>query len=223
MEENAQNNLVKDILEDARAEAEKLLRESEAWKTERIQAADKQVLQIRDEAKKTAAHQIAVIEKTMSSTLAVEKRRLSLRVRDEMLHEVIDAVEQRFEAMIEKPEYSDVLFGWIVEGALGLGNDSVVVNASKNELPKITEKLLADAAKKFEQLTGRKIKITLTTDQPLLAQGVFLSAQDNSLAFNNQIHTRLLRYQSEIRKMIFDRLFGEEKEAENDVAKEAMA
>jgi len=60
------------------------------------------------------------------------------------------------------------------------------------------------------EMTGRKVSLMLTDGDPLIPQGVVLKAADGRVEFNNQVATRLLRRQSEIRKTIQDILWKNE-------------
>ena len=64
--------------------------------------------------------------------------------------------------------------------------------------------------KRIKKILGFGVVLKVSEEQPLHAQGVVLTAQDGRTAFNNQIHTRMLRKQREIRKHIYDNLFTEE-------------
>ena len=55
--------------------------------------------------------------------------------------------------------------------------------------------------------TGRQINLQLSKELPLKSQGVVLTAADGRTAFNNQIRTRMLRKEREIRMTIYDTLF----------------
>jgi vacuolar-type H+-ATPase subunit E/Vma4 len=51
------------------------------------------------------------------------------------------------------------------------------------------------------------VKLTLSAAPPLKSQGVVLTALDGRTAFNNQVKTRLQRSQRQIRTLIYDALF----------------
>ena len=59
-------------------------------------------------------------------------------------------------------------------------------------------------------MTGRDVTLELADESPTAGQGIVLRAADGRVQFNNQIATRLLRYQSEIRKIVYGELFDTE-------------
>jgi len=94
----------------------------------------------------------------------------------------------------------------VVEAAIGLGADEAEVNASPDELRLIDAAFLKEARDKVKELVLRKVTVTRSASTPLLLQGIVMSSADGRTAYNNQIRTRLLRNQSAIRKLIYERL-----------------
>jgi vacuolar-type H+-ATPase subunit E/Vma4 len=140
----------------------------------------------------------------------MESRRTHLKLQEQAVQEVLSRVRRQLAGMIGTQEYREVLLAWIVEGAIGLDVEQATVNASAPERKKIDKRLLQDAQGKIAELTGRKVSLTLADGGPLIPQGVVLKAADGRVEFNNQVATRLLRRQSEIRKMIQDMLWKNE-------------
>ena len=114
--------------------------------------------------------------------------------------------------MIREANYRDVLVNWIAEAAIGLDVESAEINASPKELLLIGEELLSKAKDKIGKQTSKQITLALSNASPLESQGVVLTSSDGRIAFNNQVETRLLRKQREIRTMIYNELFTEDKE-----------
>ena len=102
------------------------------------------------------------------------------------------------------------LVGWIVEAAIGLNASEATVMASAGESGFLDRDLMREAEQRVQALTGRSIKLEIDPDDPPIPQGVVLKAKNGRVEFNNQVATRLLRSQSEIRKSIQDRLWKNE-------------
>ena len=200
------DSLTNGIEEEARSEADRIIRDAEKKAEERKKAVYAQVERIIGDAEEKADEQIRRITKNFISAAGVETRRISLRVREQVIRETMDRVSGKTAEKVEKPEYRKILIGWIVEAAIGLGAAEAAVNTSREELPLIDEKLLRRAEKEVHDLTGRKIRLSVSKADPLLGQGIVLTGQDGRTAFNNQVRTRLLRYESEIRKIIYQEL-----------------
>jgi vacuolar-type H+-ATPase subunit E/Vma4 len=209
-EQQPTHDLIDGIAQDAGAEAEKLIAEAEKAAEERIRAAEEQARAVVQQAESKAEEQAERIRTQSASSLRMESRRTHLKLQEQAVQEVLSRVRRQLAGMIGTQEYREVLLAWIVEGAIGLDVEQATVNASAPERKKIDKRLLQDAQGKIAELTGRKVSLTLADGGPLIPQGVVLKAADGRVEFNNQVATRLLRRQSEIRKMIQDMLWKNE-------------
>jgi vacuolar-type H+-ATPase subunit E/Vma4 len=195
------------IAADADQEARKLVQEAEATAQRRKTSTDAQVADILATAQKKGSDQADAILKQARSAGSMEARRIALRVREQVMERVVVGVRETLAAMREDPGYRNVLLGWIVDGAIGLNVPRVRINGSLHERRLIDEALLKDAGQHVKALTGRAVTFELDDGDPLLAQGIRLSDPDGRVAFSNDVSTRLLRYQSDIRKIVYGALF----------------
>ena len=65
----------------------------------------------------------------------------------------------------------------------------------------ITPLMLEKALQLVQSKTGRKIRLTFS-DNPLSAQGVVVSSLDGKIAYNNQVATRITRYDRELKELM---------------------
>lgn len=203
----ASDELMSGIAADARREAERLVEEAHAAARRRQASTDGQVADMLAAARKRADEQAEAIRTQHRSAGDMEARRITLRVREQVMGRVIDGIRRRLDAMRHDPAYRDVLLAWVVEGCIGLNEPAVTVNGSAPEQTMLDEALLNAAARKVKELTGRTVTPTREDGDPILSQGVRVSSPDGRIAFSNDVSTRLLRYQSEIRKMVYGALF----------------
>jgi len=206
----SQGELIEGIAQDAAAEGRRLEEEAEKAGAERRESSRRQAEGILEEARRKAAAQAEALRRLAASTAKMEVKRIGLRVREQAAREVLDQAREHLERLCGSPEYREVLLGWIVEAAVGLGLPEASVNASARELPLLDAGLLAEAQRRVRELAGRTVSLTRTEGVPLAGQGVVLTGRGGRLAYNNQVSTRLLRRQTEIRKMIYDGLWTKE-------------
>ncbi len=206
----SQGGLIEGIAQDAQAEAQRLVEEAEKAAAERSQAAAQQTAEILGEARRKSEEQAAGVKRQAASAAKMQTKRIALRVREQAARQVLEQARLRLAQMIGTPEYRQVLLGWIVEAAIGLGLPEATVNASAPELPLLEEGLLEEAGRRVRELTGRELRLIRAQGDPLPGQGVVLVGRGGRLAYNNQVSTRLLRRQTEIRKMIYDGLWTKE-------------
>ena len=207
--EKEKAELISGIEEDARLEEEKILRDAETQAAEKRKYGEKKIESLLNEAKEKAREQADTVKKKIISGVELEVKRLSMRSQDSIVRDIMARVEQKLGTMIDDPNYRSVLINWITEAAIGLQAESAEVNASERERPMIDGEMLSEAGRKVHERAGKQVTLTLSDAQPLKAQGVVLTAADGRTAFNNQVTTRMQRRQRDIRTMIYDTLFSE--------------
>jgi vacuolar-type H+-ATPase subunit E/Vma4 len=195
--------LIAGIEADARQEEEKILAEAEQQAADKRKYGDQKIESILADTRARAEKQAEDIKRKGVSSVELEVRRRSLRLRDTILQDLIKQVEERMQSRIARPDYRTALLQWIVEAARGLNMDAAEINASAAERKLIDKNLLDEAMKMLEQ----KVALTLSKDDPLSGQGVVLTSVNGRLAFNNQVRTRIQRHQREIHGLIHDVLF----------------
>ena len=200
------SGLLAGIEQEAREEADRIIQETRRMLDERRKATDLQIEKILITAQEKADAQAEVIRGNSGSRIAIETRRLSLRARDELMRDVLTQARRKLESLIKTEAYRSIVAGWVVEATVGLNVPAASVRASAGELSLIDKALLKEAERKVKEVTGKTVKLEIAPGRPLREQGVVLTAKDGRLAFNNQVQTRLMRYDSEIRRIIYGEL-----------------
>jgi len=215
---NSQSNLIADqgkvnlmtgIEEEAKSEASILIENAEKSKHERQAWRDSQVTSILESARQKAAVQVELSRKSAASLISVESKRLDLKVRDAAIKRSFELTEKKMLSLINSKEYPDFLKKWIIEAIIGLSASDGEVNASKDEKKIITDRMLRDIEADVKRISGIVVRLSMSKENPIASQGIVVNSTDKRTAFNNQIYTRLLRSQFEIRKLIYKELFGE--------------
>ena len=198
--EQVDNELIKGIEKDAQNEAQGIIAAAEEVAANRRTSGKLKLDSIMKEAQESAKQRVMEIKRNNGSTIVMETRRLRLKVRDQIINQILKLVKEGLKKMIENPEYTALLQDLIVEASIGLNLDRASVNASAIERDRIDGQTLKRAEKEFKALTDRELRLEIASEPPLPGQGIVLTSPDKRIAFNNQVATRLLRYQSEIRK-----------------------
>ncbi len=204
------NPLAARILADARAEAARIVAEAQEAAGKRREISGEECRAIEAQARARTAERLQALDRSTRSRVSVEARRARLRVRDRIISRALEATRNRLAALAATEDYRRMLVGWIAEAAIGLGEAEAEVNATAAEREALDPALLAEAEREVLQSVGRKVHLTLSSAQPLLGQGVVLTARNGRVAYNNQVATRLLREQTRIRSLIHDALFARE-------------
>jgi len=200
--------LISGIEADARAEEEKIIKEAEIQVVEKRKHSEKKIESLLNDARNKAEEQAETIKKKIISAAEREVKRSSMRIRDSVIHDIMDRAENKLSSMTGDENYRSVLVNWITEAAIGLGAEIAHINASVKERALINDHMLSEISRRIQKQTGKQITLTLSDAKPLPSQGVVLTAADGRTAFNNQVRTRMLRKQREIRTLIYNTLFN---------------
>lgn len=207
--EQGKQALISSIEADAKAEQAKIVQDAHDQAKEKKVYAQKKVESILQDARDKAAVQAEALKRKITSGVDLEIKRRTLQVQNIIVQDIQSQVMDALKAKIKTPQYVQTLEAWIVEAAVGLGAESAQVNASTPERKLIKKALLDSAMARIEAKTGEAVTLTLSRDKALDEQGVILTAEDGRTAFNNQVTTRLLRNQRQIKRMIHAALFAD--------------
>ena len=222
-DEQQQADLIDGIAQDAAREVERILAEAERAAADRRKAAEDQARALMQQGESKAEDQAEHLRTQSASSLRMERRRRQLKLQEQAVQEVLKRVRQRLVDAVGSPEYREVMLAWIVEATIGLGAPEATVNASAAERKQIDRRLLQDAQSKVSELSGRKVSLKPSDGDPLIPQGIVLRGADGRVEFNNQVATRLLRRQSEIRKTIQDIMAQTPRSAETQTPRDTKA
>jgi len=201
--------LISGIEADARTEEQEIIKQAEKQAVEKRKYAEKKIESVLEDARKEAQEQAEAAKKKIFSGLKLELKRRSMRIQDSIMQEVKDKAEQKINSMTNETSYREVLINWITEAAIGLDTDSAQINALEKERTLINDQLISETEQKIQTKTGRKITLRLADAVALRRQGVVVTAADGRTAYNNQVKTRIQRKEREIRMLIYETLFAD--------------
>ena len=201
--------LISGIEADARTEEQEIIKQAQNQAVEKRKYAEKKIESVLEDARKEAQEQAEAAKKKIFSGLKLELKRRSMRIQDSIMQEVKDKAEQKINSMTNETSYREVLINWITEAAIGLDTDSAQINALEKERTLINDQLISETEQKIQTKTGRKITLRLADAVALRRQGVVVTAADGRTAYNNQVKTRIQRKEREIRMLIYETLFAD--------------
>ena len=202
MEQQGQKAVIRGIFEEAQNKADEIIKTANVQIDEHKKNWSIQKANILRDADKEAARRANDKKNSIISQIAVEKKRKSLREREEFINKLISDARSKMATLIEKPEYKDILLNWIVEAAVGLNLSRAIIRTSAAEKNIISKDFLDMAQKQASEIRSNQTVITLDESSYLNCQGVVLSAEDGSIAFSNTVNDRIIRRQSDIRQVI---------------------
>jgi vacuolar-type H+-ATPase subunit E/Vma4 len=208
--EGEKSSLITGIENDAQVEVEKIVKEAEKQSEERKVYAKKQVDTILKEAEVRADSQYESIKKTILAGAKVEVNRKAMEIRKKITDFIDEQVREQYRGMLKTSEYRKLLLNWIIEAAVGLEKQVVIINSSASERDLIDKTLLTEAKTQIKKISGQDITFKISQQPVLTSQGVVLTADDEKTSFNNQIYNRMRRKQKDIQNLIFEKLFSQQ-------------
>lgn len=207
--EKGKTELISGIESDARIEEEEIIKEAEKRAAEKRIYSEKKIEALLNDARSEAQKQAEAVMSKMLSAVELELKRHSMSVRSALIQEIMSRVEDKLASMTDDENYRSVLINWIVEAFIGLGVQAAEINASQKERTLIDDRLLSEVKENINLQTNKQAQLKLSDAVPLKSQGVVLTAADGRTAFNNQVRTRILRNQREIRTSIYNAVLDE--------------
>jgi vacuolar-type H+-ATPase subunit E/Vma4 len=193
------DQLFEGILQSARSEADAIVARG-ARDAQAVTASyDAKIATAVEQEQKATAKRLDQIARMEESTLRNLQRRHEVSYSERLRSMVIDLVSQQMADLVKKPEYRNVLIGWIAEAAVGLDLPEAQVACSFRE--HIDEQILHEAEALVKQATGRAVQLRLC-DHVLSSQGIEVSSLDGKIAYNNQVATRLIRHERDLKEFM---------------------
>jgi vacuolar-type H+-ATPase subunit E/Vma4 len=192
------------VTEEGQREAERILATARA-EAEQIMA------EARDRAEKTFESELhsrrsathAEARKVVDSA-ELEARRRIMAFREEMVLQVLGALEDRLRKLRDEPSYGDILLGFLREGIEHLSGKEFIVELNPSDLELLAERIAGLAG-------DLSIRIK-TIESSFFEDGLRVYTADRRLLFDNSLSARLKRIENSIRQDIWRELFGAEKQ-----------
>lgn len=149
--------------------------------------------------KEITTKQLKQIERSVESQSKNIKRRHQVSYTQRLHSLVYEQVVKEFSLLVGTKEYQHTLTTWIAEAAIGLDRKEGVVHCSFKE--SVDDAMLKEAESIVKQTTGKEVKLTFG-GATLTSLGVEVVSIDKKIAYNNQLATRLIRYDRQIKELM---------------------
>jgi vacuolar-type H+-ATPase subunit E/Vma4 len=198
-----ESELLHEIEEQTEREIERLREELDRFEADRKTRTKREIEELGKKIDEYTDARLHKMEQAATASIAAECHRIELETRRRFFERIIEAAVSRIHALIGSDGYDSILEDWVVEAAVGLAADEAVVTTSPHE-QEICKRVLPEAEKRVRKLLGHTVSLYLST--ATTHQGVILTAKSGRTAYNNQVRTRIMRRETEIRRIIYDEL-----------------
>lgn len=186
------------VLDEARKEAEEKKSSGE-------KEAEKEKEKILEEGKSEADR----ISRRITANARREAGQKKLEVREEVIQEVFDKVEEELADFKGCEEYNEVLKDLIIQGGITVGGGDLEVLILEEDEEKISKDELEDMKEEISNETGKDTSLEILTELEKEDGGAIVRKSDGSVSCNNTFKARLDRQRSSIRSKIAGILFEE--------------
>lgn len=201
--ENTIQKKIQTILEEAEQKKEQILEEAR-------QKADIEIQKINTETEKIIKKE----KHRTDSLIRLETRRNMMNLKDKLIKEVFQKLDEKLSEFIQTEQYMDLLYDFIVQGIEEIlkiinkqeihSNISLLIGLNQVDKGRIPNDWLKNLENKF--------KINLKLDNPIKTiGGVRIKTQNGAISFDNTLEGRISRKKMELRMNIASILFHEVK------------
>ena len=187
------------ILASARSESEMILGKARQDAQAVRESYDRKIEALKEAELKATEKRLEHIRKMTESTIRNLKRRYAVSHDQQLRTLVISLVSQKMATLVGTEAYRSVLIGWIAEAAIGLNSPEAQVACSFRET--LDVQMMREAEDVVRRATGKQVHLRVH-DEPLSAQGIEVSTPDGKIAYNNQVSTRLLRHERDLKELM---------------------
>ncbi len=205
-EEERINQMVEDIVGNAKVEADKVLGESKKQTMEILQrgkdAAEKEKIMIVENESKI----ILELEKQQIASINLQTRREILQKKEEEIKKIFDLAEVELKNFTKKAGYSKVLERLIIEAGAALDGGNLVIKIRKEDKTKIKD--LTTISKSITKVCGNKCCLKISKEIINTIGGIVLQTEDESIRIDNTFEARLEQKYRSIRSEVAKKLFA---------------
>jgi len=205
-EETRIKQMVEDIINNAKTEANQVLAEAKKQTNEIVKKG-----QITAEKEKQAIleSQLKMVkerEKQKIASINLQTRREILLKKEEEINKAFDLAKVELKNFHKKAAYSKVLKGLIIEAGSALDGGNLNIFVRKED--KTVLKDLPTIAKEITKKCGNKCSLKISKDTIQTIGGVVVEKEDATIRIENTFEARLEQKQRLIRTQVANKLFG---------------
>ena len=199
MTEPINNPLLEGIITHAKEEAAAIIERAETEVRQFAESYRVKCQEVKDVESRMLQSQLEEIARKEESAIRNAERKKALQQSDYLWKIVMKEVYRKMENLLGTSDYERVMVLWIAEAAVGLDRPEALVSCSFKE--KITAEMLRQAEDLVLSTIGKKVQLRIS-ENPLSSQGVVVSSIDGKVAYNNQLATRIGRYDRELKELM---------------------
>ncbi|XRP97368.1 V-type proton ATPase subunit E [Methanocaldococcus sp. 16A] len=194
------------ILEDAKAEANKIIAQAEEEKAKILEKAREEAEKRKAEILKKGEKEAEMTKSRIISEAKLEAKKKLLEAKEEIMDKAIEKLKEELVKLPEQPEYKDKLINLIRDGAVSLGGGELVVRLNKRDMEIIDDATLWYLEKEVENMT-KKVTVLKKGEPVDITGGCIIETIDGLKSLDNSLEAIFNRNLNVIRARITEKLF----------------
>jgi vacuolar-type H+-ATPase subunit E/Vma4 len=200
------NELCRQILADAEAEAQKSLERARRVAGERMKNAHAEVEKYRNGLLKSAREKSQTARRKILSSVSLESKKIRLKEKGDLIDGAMKLVRERFFAFAGSDAFTDYLKNLIVEGVLALKGEEFVIETNSTHSAIVNDSTLKELEQDISKKHGLVVRLELSIEE-LKDAGVKVYTKDGRMLFDNSVKAIFKRQQDDLRIFLHNKLF----------------
>ncbi len=206
------------IREDGRREVESIIEKAERTASEIVAGGEKEREGVVEEIMSKARDRGEIERRRLLSGVNIEMRRERLKVREEVISNIMENVEKNLAKVREGGEYAGILEGLVIEGVHALEGGSFFASVDGRDAGLMKEKVAPAVREAVKKETGSAIDIEVRKLDGASLGGARVGIPGGKVIYDNTFEARMYRLRDDIRNIIFDEVFQSEGSEESGSA-----
>ena len=206
---NQETILINSIKKAADIEAKRILDDASRIVEDRKKSTNEQITKLKNDTIEKEKRLLDVIAQDGERKIASLKRKQLLELKEKIVNTVIERVKEKFNSLVSEPEFKEMMIEWSVEAALGLEESDAILKISDSCTPFANDAFCNEIARRYKEITDKKITLSLIPDAIQKGHGIMLEANNGKTAYNNLLENRLYRYKDKIEALVLEDVFNE--------------
>lgn len=194
--------IASEVLDDAKKEAEKLIRNAEQKGKEILRKAKEEAEKMRAELLAQAKRKGQEEKRKARSLTEVETRNRLLEVEEELINVAFDKAFIHLNEFVQTESYHDCLLQLISEAVNKIGSDTLIVCVNSKD----REFMSQGGLDKLSEQLG--VKLVLANETENCIGGSIVRTSDGTMSYDNTLESRFKRLKPVLRIRIAKMLFG---------------
>jgi len=206
------------IREDGRKEADSIIEKAERTASEIVARGESEREEVVEEIMSKARERGEIERRRLLSGVHIEMRRERLKIREEVITNIMRGVEKRLSEARNGGGYAGTLKELVIEGINALEGESFFVTVDGRDAGLMKEDVAPAVKEAVKEETGRAIDIEVRKLDGASLGGARVGIPGGKVIYDNTFEARMYRLRDDMRNIIFEEVFQSEGSEESGSA-----